>query len=68
MKIVGIANHNDLKELKDWVKNSEIFFPVLFDKDSQITKSLGIEQTPVKVLIDKNIKILMVDGPRMTRY
>jgi len=68
VKIVGIARHTDLRELKDWVKNSEIFFQVLFDENSRLMESLGIKQTPVKILIDRHGKVLLVDRVRITQY
>lgn len=67
VKIIGIARHSDLNELKKWVENSGIFFPVLFDKDSKVTESFRINQTHLKILVNKKGEVLMVDRARMTR-
>jgi len=64
VNIVGIGRHVDEKELKDWVENSEIFFPVLNDVESKVTKMFGISKTPLKVLIENTGKILLVDRVR----
>ncbi len=68
IKIIGIATHSDKKELKDWVENSEIYFPVLYDEESQITNKLNIKRTPLKLLIDSKGKILLIDRVRITLY
>lgn len=65
IKIIGIARHIDLRELKDWVENSEINFPVLYDIDSEVTRKFGIDKTPLKLLLDDRGKILLVDNVRI---
>lgn len=66
VKIIGIARHMDKRELRDWVENTEIFFPVLYDVESKVIKEFGISKTPLKVLIDDMGEILMVDDVRIT--
>lgn len=52
INILGIARHIDKKELINWIKNSEIYFPILYDMESKITKMLGINITPTKILVN----------------
>ncbi|HZX11383.1 MAG TPA: TlpA disulfide reductase family protein [Acidobacteriota bacterium] len=66
VKIVGIGRHIDMKELRDWVENSEIFFPVLYDIESKVTKKFGISKTPLKILINNKGKIILIDRVRIT--
>lgn len=39
------------------IESSEIFFPVLHGADSQVTKTFGIENTPLKLLINNKVQI-----------
>jgi len=64
--IVGIARHIDEKELKDWIENSEIFFPVFYDVESIVTEKFGIIKTPMKVLVNNMGEILLFDRVRIT--
>jgi peroxiredoxin len=68
VKIIGIARHVDKQELKDWVENSEISFPVLYDKDSKITNMFNIKKTPMKILINNSGKVLLADESRSNRF
>jgi peroxiredoxin len=65
VQVVGVAWHVDKRELKNWVENSEIIFPVLYDVESQVTKMFKINKTPLKILIDSNGKILLADKVRV---
>lgn len=68
VKIIGIARHVDKQELKDWVENSEISFPVLYDKDSKITNMINIKKTPMKILINNSGKVLLANESRSNRF
>ena len=66
INVVAIAQHIDEGELKIWVENAEIEFPVLYDRNSEVKKSFGIENTPMKILIDYEGKILLADSVRIS--
>ncbi len=66
VNIIGIAKHADKKELKDWIENSAIPFIVLYDEKGILSKRLGINRTPLKLLVDNKGKILFVDYVRVT--
>lgn len=66
VKIIGIARHINERELRDWIENSGIFFTILNDMESKVTNSFGINRTPLKVLINNEGKILLVDPVRIT--
>ncbi|MFC2160735.1 TlpA family protein disulfide reductase [Acidobacteriota bacterium] len=51
-------------ELITWVENSGITFPVLYDTNSVVTDKLGIKTTPLKILIDNEGHILLIDPYR----
>jgi peroxiredoxin len=63
--VVGIAKHVDEKELKLWAENAKITFPVLFDRDGDVTGSFQISTTPQKILMDNTGRILLTDSVRI---
>lgn len=65
VKIVGIARHISQRELKDWIHNSEIDFPVLYDVDSLVTEKFNVKKTPLKILFDNEGKKILVDRVRI---
>lgn len=61
--VVGIGQHLDRSELRAWVVNSGITFPVLYDSHGLVTrKIMGIEETPVKLIVDSLGNILYSDS------
>lgn len=67
INVVGIAGHVSKSELKAWVDNFGITYPILFDKDNKFTRRImGIEQTPLKVLVDNKSNVLLVDPARIS--
>lgn len=63
--IVGIAKHVDEKELRLWVENARITFPVLFDRDGEVTGLFQINKTPQKIVMDDTGRILLTDSVRI---
>lgn len=63
--VVGIAKHADEKELKIWVENAKITFPILFDMDGEVTGLFQINTTPQKMLMDNTGRILLTDSVRI---
>ncbi len=57
----GIVRHADKNELKTWVENSGITFTVLHDIDSSVSNKFGISISPIKILINNEGNILMID-------
>jgi len=68
IKVVGVARHKYLKELRDWIENSDIGFPVLNDAESRATRQFGIRKTPFKILVDDKRNILIADPVRITSF
>ena len=64
--IIGIARHNDKRELNDWIENSDIHFPVFLDEKGEIARLFGIKRTPLKLLVDHEGKVLLIDSVRIT--
>ncbi len=66
INVLGIAKHSDRRELRDWIENVDISFPVLFDKEGEVTQRFGIDKTPTKVFLSEDGRILLMDGVRRT--
>jgi len=54
----------DEAELRLWVENAKLTFPVLFDPDGELSRLFRISNSPMKVLLDHRGKILLYDGFR----
>jgi peroxiredoxin len=66
INVIGIAEHLNEFELKGWVENSGLTFPVLYDKDRKFTNEImGITETPLKILVDNSAKIVLTDPVRI---
>ena len=57
-KVFAIANAPRKREISLFVKRRKLTFPILYDKDNKIKKFLKIARTPIKILINKNRKII----------
>jgi peroxiredoxin len=68
IKVVGVGRHVDARELRDWINNSGLSFPVLYDIESRVTRSFGIRRTPLKILLDSKRKILLADTARISSF
>lgn len=66
INVVGIARHIDEKELAIWVENAKLDFPILHDRDSNVTQAFGIKNTPLKILVDQTGRIILADPVRLT--
>jgi len=66
INVAAIAQHMDERELKIWIKNARIKFPVLYDRDSEVKQRFGIKETPMKLLIDNEGRILLSDRVRIS--
>ncbi len=53
------------RELRIWVENEKITFPVLFDRGGQVTNLFQLRSTPQKIIIDNFGKVLVTDAVRI---
>lgn len=68
VNVIGISPYKYYDELKQWIKNVELSLSVLHDQDAQMTRTLGIIDTPTKVLADSLGQILLIDGLRSSPH
>jgi peroxiredoxin len=58
LKVYGIVGHPYKNELKKWIKNENLPFPILCDFNEKVTKSFGVYETPMIVLADEMNRII----------
>jgi peroxiredoxin len=61
VNVIAIARHIDEGELRIWIENAKITFPVLYDKEGEVANLFGIHRTPMKVLLDARGRIRLFD-------
>jgi peroxiredoxin len=65
VNVFAIARHVDKGELRMWVDNAKLTFPVLYDGDGEVSKLFGIHITPMKVLLDGRGRTRLFDPARI---
>ncbi len=53
LKVYGVVSHPHENELKKWIDNENLPFPILCDFNGKVIKSFGIYETPMIVLADE---------------
>ena len=61
--IIGIGNSVTENHLKKFVKSKEIEFPIIYDKGDSLLNSLYINETPLRLVLDNEFKILDIEKP-----
>jgi peroxiredoxin len=61
--VCAIARHTNIRELRQWIKNIDINFPVLYDEGGLVTSEFGIISSPFKVLANRQGRVLLKEGP-----
>jgi thiol-disulfide isomerase/thioredoxin len=58
--LIGVNVEPDSKAADDWLKQTPVSFPVIYDKDSQVSKLYDVSGMPSTVIIDRkgNIRVL----------
>lgn len=56
LKVIGVnvGVRDTTKQMKDFVNENTIPYPVAFDRDSRVTKYFGIKYIPLIIITDKN--------------
>lgn len=63
LTVIGVANSITEAHLRSFVRTKGLTFRILYDKEDEVKEKLGITETPVRLLIDSNHKILDVERP-----
>jgi peroxiredoxin len=58
--MLGVNVEPDSKAAIDWLKETPVSFPILFDKDSKVSKLYDVAGMPSTVIIDRAGKVRML--------
>jgi peroxiredoxin len=58
--LLGVNVEPDSKPAEDWLKATPVSFPVLFDKDSKVSKLYQVSGMPSTVIVDRkgNVRVI----------
>ena len=55
--MIGVNVEPDSKAADDWLKATPVSFPILYDKDSKVSKLYDVQGMPSTVIIDRTGKL-----------
>jgi peroxiredoxin len=58
--MLGVNVEPDSNAAVDWLKQTPVSFPILFDKDSKVSKMYDVTGMPSTVIIDRTGKVRML--------
>jgi peroxiredoxin len=60
--LIGVNVEPDSKAADDWLKQTPVSFPVLYDKESKVSKMYNVSGMPTTVIIDRkgNLRYLHI--------
>ena len=58
--MIGVNVEPDSNAAIDWLKQTPVSFPILFDKDSKVSKLYDVTGMPSTVIIDRAGKVRML--------
>ncbi len=58
--LIGVNVEPDSKAADDWLKQTPVSFPIVYDRESQVSKAYDVEGMPSTVIIDRkgNLRVL----------
>lgn len=64
--ILGICTSREKQAIKNFVDNKEMKFPILWDPERKIKTNMFFRHSPLRILLDKENKILDIEDTRTT--
>jgi peroxiredoxin len=58
--LLGVNVEPDSQAANDWLKQTPVSFPILYDKDSKVSKLYDVAGMPSTVIIDRSGKLRML--------
>lgn len=58
--LLGVNVEPDSKAADDWLKATPVTFPILYDKESKVSKLYDVAGMPSTVIIDRRGKVRML--------
>jgi peroxiredoxin len=58
--MIGVNVEPDSKAANDWLKQTPVSFPILYDTDSKVSKLYGVAGMPSTVIVDRKGTVRMI--------
>jgi len=58
--MLGVNVEPDSKAANDWLKQTPVTFPILYDTDSKVSKLYGVSGMPSTVIVDRKGTVRMI--------
>jgi peroxiredoxin len=58
--MIGVNVEPDSNAANEWLKQTPVSFPILYDKDSKVSKLYDVSGMPSTVIIDRSGKLRML--------
>jgi peroxiredoxin len=58
--MIGVNVEPDSKAANDWLKQTPVSFPILYDTDSKVSKLYGVSGMPSTVIVDRKGTVRMI--------
>src|SRR5471032_89320 len=58
--MIGVNVEPDSKAANDWLKQTPVTFPILYDTDSKVSKLYGVAGMPSTVIVDRKGNVRMI--------
>ncbi len=58
--MIGVNVEPDSKAANDWLKQTPVTFPILYDTDSKVSKLYGVAGMPSTVIVDRKGTVRMI--------
>lgn len=58
--MIGVNVEPDSKAANDWLKQTPVTFPILYDTDSKVSKLYGVSGMPSTVILDRKGTVRMI--------
>jgi peroxiredoxin len=58
--MIGVNVEPDSKAANDWLKQTPVTFPILYDTDSKVSKLYGVSGMPSTVIVDRKGTVRMI--------
>jgi peroxiredoxin len=58
--MIGVNVEPDSKAANDWLKQTPVSFPILYDTQSEVSKLYGVAGMPSTVIIDRKGNVRMI--------
>ena len=66
MQVVGVGNSLTKNNLHTFTNRRNLKFPIIYDKNDTLKTICKIPETPLRIILDKDFKVLDIKKPSET--